>query len=122
MSSDVDQSRHQAVAQSSSSTMREEIKMMTESGSVVPTSARATGGDELRLTSSPFRCWCDGSVFDLFIDSLLSNADATDVVTCRHRASLRIRCVQRIAECIVQYSGRDSAGTTLSLRGHPWPQ
>lgn len=95
---------------------------MMENENVATASTRATCSDERRLTSSPFRCWCDGSVFALFIDSLLSNADATDVVTCRHRASLRIRCVQRIAECIVQYSGRDTAGTTVSLRGHSWPQ
>jgi len=95
---------------------------MMENENVATTSARTNGGDEHRLTSSPFRCWCDGSVFELFVDSLLSNADATDVVTCRHRASLRVRCVRRIAECIVQFSGRDTAGATISLRGHPWPQ
>lgn len=96
--------------------------MMTESESVVPTSARATGMDERRLTPNPLRCWCDGSLFALFIDSLLSNVNATEVIMCRHRASLRIRCVQRIADCFSQYSGRDAAGATLSLRGHPWPQ
>jgi hypothetical protein len=95
---------------------------MTDSESVAPSSARTTGSDERGLTSSSIRCRCDGSVVALFIDCLLSNADATDVVKCRHRPTLRMRCVQRIAECFAQYSGCDTAGANLSLRGHPWPQ
>lgn len=95
---------------------------MMDNENVATTSARAIGSDERRLTSGPDRCWCDASVFAVFIDSLLTNVNATEVAKCRHRVSLGIRCVQRIADCFAQYSGRDTAGANLSLRGHPWPQ